>query len=107
MSEWKALTQLSSLSEGEPKGLRLGDRRIALYMVDGEIFATDDVCPHAFARLSTGFLDEYIIECPLHGAMFDIRTGRCQTSSYKDVRTYAVDVRDGEIFVDLETVDAN
>jgi nitrite reductase/ring-hydroxylating ferredoxin subunit len=35
--------------------------------------------------------------------MFDVRSGRCQTAAYKDVRTYAVEVRDGEVFVDLET----
>src|SRR5271168_4058116 len=102
MSEWKVLVQLSSLSEGEPKGLRLDDRRIALYMINGEIFATDDACPHAFVRLSTGFLDEYVIECPLHGARFDVRTGRCECVIYRDVRTYPVEVRDGEVVVDLD-----
>ena len=106
MPAWQVLCPISKVSEGEPVGIKLSDLRIAVYMVNGEVYATDDVCPHAYALLSTGFLEEYVIECPLHGAMFDVRSGRCQTTSYKDVRTYAVEVRDGEVFVDLETADA-
>jgi len=75
-------------------------------MVNGEVFATDDVCPHAYALLSTGFLEEYVIECPLHGAMFDVRSGKCQTETYRDVKTYTVEVRNGEVFVDLDTSSA-
>jgi NAD(P)H-dependent nitrite reductase small subunit len=105
MSAWRALCPVSKVSEGEPVGIKVGDLRIALYMVSGEVFATDDICPHAYALLSTGFLEEYVIECPLHGAMFDVRSGRCQTSSYKDVRTYAVEVRDGEVFIDLKAAE--
>jgi nitrite reductase/ring-hydroxylating ferredoxin subunit len=106
MPAWQVLCPVAKVSEGEPVGIKLGDLRVALYMVNGEVFATDDVCPHAYALLSTGFFEEYVIECPLHGAMFDVRTGRCQTTTFKDVRTYAVEVRDGEVFVDLETADA-
>jgi NAD(P)H-dependent nitrite reductase small subunit len=103
MAAWQLLCPFSKLAEGETIGIKLGDVRIALYLVDGEVFATEDICPHAFALLSSGFLEEYVIECPLHGAMFDVRSGRCQTTDYKDVRAYAVEVRDGEVFVDLET----
>jgi nitrite reductase/ring-hydroxylating ferredoxin subunit len=105
MSAWQAVCSISKVSEGEPVGIKFGDLRVALYMVKGELFATDDICPHAYALLSTGFLEEYVIECPLHGAMFDVRSGRCQISAYKDLRSYAVEVRDGEVFVDLETAE--
>ncbi|MEH2512691.1 NAD(P)H-dependent nitrite reductase small subunit [Nitrobacteraceae bacterium AZCC 1564] len=107
MADWKALCPTSKLSEGEPVGIKCGEQRIALYMVNGEVFATDDVCPHAFALMSTGFLDEYIIECPLHGAMFDIRSGRCQQTTYKDIRTFNVEVREGQVFVDLAAEGVN
>jgi NAD(P)H-dependent nitrite reductase small subunit len=106
MSAWQALCPVSKVPEGESVGIKVGDLRVALYMVNGEVFATDDICPHAYALLSTGFLEEYVIECPLHGAMFDVRSGQCQTSSYRDVRTYAVEVRDGEVFVDLKAAEA-
>ena len=106
MPTWQALCSASKLSDGEPVGVKFGDLRVALYMVNGEVFATDDVCPHAYALLSTGFLEEYVIECPLHGAMFDVRSGKCQTETYRDVKTYTVEVRNGEVFVDLDTASA-
>jgi nitrite reductase/ring-hydroxylating ferredoxin subunit len=99
---WKHVGVASRLSEGEPLGIKLGEQRIALYKVDDEIFATDDVCSHAFALLSGGFLEAHVIECPLHGGMFDVRDGKCRIGGYKDIRTFPVEIRDGEVFVNLD-----
>jgi NAD(P)H-dependent nitrite reductase small subunit len=104
---WKHLCDASKLSDGEPLGFKIGDRHVALYKVDDGIFATDDVCPHAFALLSTGFIDGHVVECPLHGAMFDVRDGRCRSGAYRDIRTYKVDVRDGGIYLCLDDDAAN
>jgi nitrite reductase/ring-hydroxylating ferredoxin subunit len=104
---WKHLCAASKLSEGEPLGFKVGDQRVALYKVDGEIFATDDVCSHAFALLSTGFLKGHVVECPLHGAMFDVRDGRCRSGAYTDIRVFKVEIRDSEIYVHLDHEAAN
>ncbi len=99
---WKHLCAASKLSEGEPLGFGIGDQRVAVYKVGDEIFATDDVCSHAFALLSTGFLEGHVIECPLHGAMFDVRDGKCRSGAYKDIRAFEVEIRDGEIYLQLD-----
>ncbi|WP_407179887.1 non-heme iron oxygenase ferredoxin subunit [Bradyrhizobium sp. STM 3562] len=104
-SSWKHLCAAAKLAEGEPVGFQLDDQRVAVYKIGDEIFATDDVCSHAFALLSTGFLDEHVIECPLHGGMFDVRTGKCRSGGYKDIRTFPVEVRQGEIFVNLASAE--
>ena len=57
----------ADLEEGAMKGIELGDLQIAVYNVDGEFYATDNICTHAFALLSDGFLDGDVVECPLHG----------------------------------------
>lgn len=101
IASWNHVCAAAKLSEGEPLGFKLDEQRIALYRVNDEVFATDDVCPHAFALLSTGFLDEHVIECPLHGGMFDVRDGKCRSGGYDDVRAFAVEIRDGEIYVNL------
>lgn len=49
--------------------------KLALYLVEDEVFATADLCTHGGARLSEGYLEGYLIECPLHQGLFDIRTG--------------------------------
>ena len=45
--------------------------------VDGEYYALEDVCPHAYALLSQGFVEDGKVECPLHEAVFDVKTGQC------------------------------
>ncbi|QOZ35921.1 non-heme iron oxygenase ferredoxin subunit [Bradyrhizobium sp. CCBAU 53421] len=98
---WHHLCAAAKLSEGEPLGFKVGERRVALYKFDDDIFATDDVCSHAFALLSTGFLERHVIECPLHGAMFDVRDGKCRSSAYKDIEAFKVEIRDGDVYVQL------
>jgi 3-phenylpropionate/trans-cinnamate dioxygenase ferredoxin subunit/naphthalene 1,2-dioxygenase system ferredoxin subunit len=99
---WKHLCPAAKLSEGEPLGVQLGELRIGLFKVDGEIFAIDDVCPHAFALLSTGFIEGHVVECPLHGAMFDVRNGECHSGDYDDTRVFQVEIREGEVYVNLD-----
>lgn len=48
-----------------------------MYLLDGNYYALEDVCPHAYALLSQGFVDDGKVECPLHEALFDVRTGQC------------------------------
>jgi NAD(P)H-dependent nitrite reductase small subunit len=104
---WRHVCAASKLPQGEPLGFKIGNQRVALYKIDDEIFATDDVCSHAFALLSTGFLEGHVIECPLHGAMFDVRDGKCRSGTYKDVRTFKIEIRDGEVYVHLDSEAAN
>ena len=51
---------------------------LALYHVGDAWFCTDNICTHAFALLTDGWLEGHVIECPLHGGQFDIRTGKGQ-----------------------------
>jgi nitrite reductase/ring-hydroxylating ferredoxin subunit len=73
--KWVKVAERSALAEGAMVGVEVGDQLIALYNVDGEIYATDNTCTHAFAMLTDGFLDGDIIECPLHGGCFKVKTG--------------------------------
>lgn len=96
MSEWQRIAALSDLRENEPHSASLGNDPIALYKVDGVVYATGDVCTHEFALLSGGFVEGEVIECPLHQATFDIRTGRCLSlPATEDLPTYDVRI-DGE-----------
>lgn len=93
--EWHRACRANALAEGEVVGVKIGQTPIALYRVDGAIHATSDVCTHAFALLSTGFLDGHVIECPLHGATFNVLSGKCLAAGHRDLDLYEVKV-DGE-----------
>ncbi len=69
---------------------------LALYNVDGKFYASKNVCNHGNARLSDGFLDGDVIECPLHGGCFNVVSGEpCAPPVTHPMVTYSVDVVDG------------
>lgn len=75
---------------------------VAVYHVDGEFFATSNVCTHAVAMLSDGYLEGDQIECPMHGGMFNVRTGEpTHFPCVEAIATYRVEVRDGGVFVEV------
>jgi naphthalene 1,2-dioxygenase system ferredoxin subunit len=73
---WDTVAQRDALEVGSVAGVKAGDLDVALYNIDGEIFATHNVCTHAHALLSDGWLEGNIIECPLHGGRFEAKTGK-------------------------------
>jgi len=93
---------LSDLVEDEPLAVKLGDEQIALYRLDGEVYATHNVCTHQFALLSDGYMEDGCIECPLHQGKFDIKTGAAMCAPVtQSIRVYPVKVEGGQIMVDL------
>ena len=104
---WVRVAALTDLADDAAFPAKLGNRPIALYRLDGNIHALDDTCTHALALLSQGFIENGAVECPLHGARFDIATGRCLAPPASvDLRTYAVRVAGGEVYVRAPTAPA-
>jgi nitrite reductase/ring-hydroxylating ferredoxin subunit len=67
------------------------------------VYAVGDVCSHEQAFLSEGFCEGFEIECPLHGSIFDVRTGDVKSlPATEPIKTYPVKVEDGAILVDVE-----
>jgi naphthalene 1,2-dioxygenase system ferredoxin subunit len=100
---WVRAAVRGDLTDGEVLGVEVAGRSIALYAADDGIFATDNICTHAYACLSDGWLDGDVIECPLHAARFDIRTGKVlDPPATDDLKTYPVRVVGDEIQVRLD-----
>ena len=97
---WVALAKLTDFGERNVLGVKHGSLRIALYRLDGSVYATSDTCPHQNARLSEGEVVGGFVECPAHYALFDIRTGRCEGGvTERSLTTYSVKVEEGCVFV--------
>ena len=98
--QWATAAQRSKLAEGEVLGVEIGDKSIALYNVGGTIHATDNICTHAFALLSDGWLDGDCIECPLHAGRFDVKTGKALGPPVdEDIKVYPVRIVGDDIQV--------
>ena len=103
-TRWIRVGRLDDLSPGQVRTLDAEDQPVAVCRAtDGQVYAVEDVCTHDDGPLGEGQLDGFQIECPWHGARFDIRTGQvlCMPAVV-DIRTFPVRVEDGEIFVGLE-----
>ena len=97
---WLRVAALAEIADDAPLAVKLGDTPIALYRLDGRLYALDDVCPHEFALLSGGFVEGGAIECPLHQACFEIATGRCLSPpAMTDLRVYAVRIDGDAVYV--------
>jgi 3-phenylpropionate/trans-cinnamate dioxygenase ferredoxin subunit len=74
---WIEVAKTAEFAAADRKTFRLADGRdVALFKVGGEYFAVSGVCTHAFAPMAGGIVEDHAVECPLHGARFDLRTGR-------------------------------
>jgi 3-phenylpropionate/trans-cinnamate dioxygenase ferredoxin subunit len=98
---WVKLADMDDLQD-EVLACEQGDEQIALFLVDGNVYAAGNVCTHDYALLTDGFLEDGCIECPLHAARFDVRTGEAQCGPAKDpLKVYSVEIRGSEVWVDV------
>ncbi len=85
---------------GRVKVVEVNGRRLALAHCEDGFFAVDDVCTHDGGPLGEGTLEGCLIECPRHGAQFDVRTGQVRRlPAVQPIRAYPVKVVDDQIYV--------
>ena len=97
MAEWKEVATVSEFESADRKLIDLGeDKLIGLFKVDGEYYAIDAYCSHQKTSIVHGGIEGNEIICPLHGARFDLRTGKHLTMpAVRPVKSFPVRV-DGE-----------
>jgi nitrite reductase/ring-hydroxylating ferredoxin subunit len=99
---WTPLHDVAPPSPGEMLGLQVAGRNVALYNVSGALYATDNICPHGMALLSDGYIDGDCVECPLHQALFDIKSGKVMSGPAEtDIASYPVKLEGGTVFLDV------
>ncbi len=99
---WAPAVPPSDLEEFGVAAATVGGLKVALYAVDGEYYATADLCTHGAASLADGFLDGELIECPLHQGTFNVKTGAAVGAPCSvAVRTFPVKLEGGLLHVGL------
>jgi 3-phenylpropionate/trans-cinnamate dioxygenase ferredoxin subunit len=93
---------LNDVPEGRAITVTVGGEDIALCKVDGEIYAVANVCTHDDGPLGGGYLTDHAIECPRHGARFNVKTGAVESlPAMMPIETFDVEVVGDEIYVDV------
>ena len=99
---WITVADRSSVGLDSVVGVKAGDLDVALYNIEGQLYATHNVCTHAHALLSDGWLEGDVIECPLHGGRFEVKTGKGLGAPITcDLKTFPVRVEGDAIQVNV------
>ncbi len=102
MADFVKVAQVSELPPGGKRLVDINGRAVALFNVDGQLYAIDDVCTHDGGPLAEGELHGCEIECPRHGARFDVRTGAALCMpAFEPVTAHEVKVEGGDLLVRL------
>ena len=102
LSEWIKAGNLEQVKEGQLFGFTHGDKKILLANLKGKIHATDLICTHANADLSTGFLSEDGVRCPLHLSVFNLENGEPQNLPAENpLKVYNVKIDSNEVYVEV------
>ena len=100
--EWTAVATLDDFAASDAIFVVAAGKEIAIFLVDGTVFATANRCTHGDARLCDGWVEGHEIECPLHQGKFDVRTGQPTCAPVTEaVATYPVKIEGGRVYVAL------
>lgn len=102
MPHWVRIATIDECPPGAALEVVAKDRIVALFNVEGELFALDGICPHQGGPLGKGTLCGAVVTCPWHGFQFDVTTGVHQTTPQLRQPTLAVKVENDEVFVALD-----
>ena len=102
-SNFVKVADLKDVPEGTPKAVRVEGRSIALFQHQGNVYATDNQCPHMGYPLTRGRVRNGVLTCDWHGWSYDMRGGGCFTGGCDDLDTFPVEVRDSAIYIDVRS----
>ena len=102
-SNFVKVADLKDVPEGTPKAVKVEGRSIALFQHQGNLYATDNQCPHMGYPLTRGRVRNGVLTCDWHGWAYDMRGGGCFTGGCDDLDTFPVEVRDSAIYIDVRS----
>ena len=100
---WHYAAKAGEVEDDVPSLVVVGDRQIALCRIGEDFYAVDNICTHEYACFTDGFIEGDEIECPLHQARFDIRSGAPKSPPATEaLQTYPVKREGDDLFVQVE-----
>jgi 3-phenylpropionate/trans-cinnamate dioxygenase ferredoxin component len=105
MPEWTKACEVKELNNSELVGFDFNEKKILISRIRDRVYATDRICTHAYADLSTGFMneDEGTITCPLHMSSFKLEDGSPQNLPAEEpLKTYKTKIQDNSVYILLE-----
>jgi len=102
MTDWIDVGAERALMNGENITIEVDGIDVAIFKIDGQFYAIEDVCPHDGAEVASGELVGDEIICPRHGARFCVKTGQVQCPpAYEDIETFSVRLKEGRLQIKI------
>jgi 3-phenylpropionate/trans-cinnamate dioxygenase ferredoxin subunit len=102
MTKWVKIAEIDDVAPGQGRAFEVEGRWIAVFNVDGTLYAIDDSCPHQGSSLAAGSLDGHVVTCRSHGMKINVTGGQLPGLGM-DVRAYPLESRPDGLYVSLET----
>ncbi len=103
MTDWRTVCSIKSLKQDGYAVLELATTAVAVFDIEGELYAVEDICTHDGGELAGGPIEGCTITCPRHGARFDLRTGAVVAPpAYLPIQTFPVRIRDGQVEIGID-----
>ncbi len=100
--QWTVAATTDDLIEDDVIGVEIMGKDLAIYLIEDEVFVTDNICTHGLAKLSDGFVEDGQVECPLHQGKFCIKSGKAMCAPLEtDVQTYPSKIDGCQVLVNL------
>ncbi|MGI0086421.1 MAG: non-heme iron oxygenase ferredoxin subunit [Nitrosotalea sp.] len=98
--EFVKILETKDVGKGEMRAVNFGNEVLCVINLGGKFYVINNVCTHEGGPLNEGTLDGFEVECPWHGAIFDIRTGEVKAPpAEQPVSTYEVKIQEDEILI--------
>ena len=102
MSNWKKVGPLSEFNKGNKWQVHIGGRPVALFKFEDTFYALKSACLHQGFPLADGNVKSYMVECPLHGWVYDMRNGKCLSLGDRFTKTYELRIKGKYLEIDME-----
>ena len=102
MDKWKKVGQVADYKDGNKWIVHIEDRPVALFNYEDKFYALKNGCLHQGFPLADGNLKKYMVECPLHGWVYDIRDGKCLSLGDRYTITYKLRIQDGILEINMD-----
>ncbi len=101
MAQFTKAIGLNDVPPGKSRMVNLGGQDIALFNVDGKVYAIENTCLHRGGPLAEGFLDGSVVTCPWHGWQYDVTSGQCPGRPDTKVRSFPVKIEGGDVLIEI------
>ena len=96
------VASIDDIPDGGAITVDVGEKRIALFRLQGEVFALDETCPHRGGPLHDGAVDRGVVLCPWHQWQFDLKTGCSPVNPLSRVKVYPVRLEGTDVFLEVD-----